>query len=168
MTALKQRYLKAMGIDVWVRRDTLVTPVEQPASAIHFGLIAYEGFGVVCTMPAEELPARHKRLCDDIARAMIGQAVSGKVSGLKWTPADGGTPAEVVQRGLQAMPDQIVVFGGAAREYLLDGVRDDPDCRDPIYRFDKTMLGAPDIAELIDQPLKKRDLWQGLLRLQGA
>lgn len=174
MTALKQRYLKAMGIDVWVRRGGAValaeqsppTTIAQPCPtgmSIQLRFVAYEGLGVVFTEPGETQAGACKRLCDDIALAMVGKPVSGTVRGLEWTPGDESMPAEAVGRELEAMPERIVAFGEVAREHLSGGVQGQL-----AHQFGKIVLGAPDITELLDQPIKKRDLWLGLLELQGA
>lgn len=171
MTALKQRYLKAMGIDVWVRRSGGVALAEQsppetmaqPNPLIHLRFVAYERLGVVFTEPGETQAGACKRLCDDIALAMLGKPVSGVVRGLEWTPGDESMPAEAVGRELEAMPERIVAFGEVARQHLSGGVQGQL-----VHQFGKIVLGAPDITELLDQPIKKRDLWWGLLELQGA
>lgn len=162
MTALKQRYLKAMGIDVWVRKGLAAAPAMSgpvpqagpDSSTSRLGIIAYEGLAVVFSMPPEDRVAACHRLCNDIARAMTGRESAGKPSELN---------AELVDQKLTGLPSRVIAFGDVAREYIHGGA-----LNEVLQRHDKTVLGAPDINEILDRPVIKRDIWQGLVKLQGV
>ncbi|MEX2489551.1 MAG: hypothetical protein WD356_08520 [Pseudomonadales bacterium] len=175
MTALKQRYLKAMGIEVWVRKglvaasampgseDTVLPEPGLDSASVRLGIIVYEGLGVVFAMPQEDRVAACHRLCNDIALAMTGRESAGKASELKCEASSGVPPGEVVNEKLPGLPPRIIAFGDLAREYFHGGA-----LNEVVQRHDKLVLGAPDLNEIVARPVIKRDIWQGLLKLQGA
>lgn len=170
---MKHQYLRAMGIDVWVPRNSTGTSSEvdtaAPAAAprageqphINLYLIAYPGLGVVFEDPGDDGFPGCKRLSDDVALAVLGRSSTGKMSRFQWPGEDQandstGDPAEAVRNQVKRLPPRVVAFGTLAGKCLAI-----PD-NDVVRQGKQSIMGAPGLMELMAEPQAKRVLWGAL------
>lgn len=175
MSSMKHQYLRAMGIDVWVPRNSPGTssdidaaaPAAAPRAEPHMNLylISYPGLGVVFEDPGDDDFPGCKRLSDDVALAVLGGPSAGKLSRFQWPGEDqegrpGAEPAEVVWKKVEGLPPRVVAFGALAGKYL-----NVPD-NDVVSHGKQSILGAPGLMELMREPRAKRGLWRALTGLR--
>ncbi len=164
------RYLKEMGIDVWVPRGKLPASDEAlraETGAFDLCFVSYDGYGLVFEEPGKRDEECCRRLCDDIVRAVAGQPSGGELNVLRWPGVESGrverdehAAREAVGRYLQSLGPRIIAFGDLAVEYIAGAEHG------LVHRDGKTILTAPAITRLIAEPLEKRELWTGLLKLR--
>lgn len=195
MTALKRRYLKEMGIDVWVSRNLAAglsasadqpvaeqaapapaasapgpaaaapsTPSQDASPAFNLCFVTGGDYALIFELPSGANAARCRRLCDDIVFAVTGKSSTG--TSMLERPKDSvghvaqdEAAREAVRRKMEDLPGRVIVFGERARDYV-SGSQDDI-----VQQGDRTVLGVPAVMDLIAEPKRKREVWQGILKL---
>ena len=156
------QYLRRMGIDVWVSRSTVPSPmpIESP---FYFLFLKYESVGICCSISPQEqaVPPDVRRFCDDVAYAMSHYRRLLTVGELRWPNPDVRESGHVVVRELvQGLPETIIVFGEKFAKYLLD-VED--VAGGGIYRQRaQRIFVVDDVSSYIGNASVKKSLWTNI------
>jgi hypothetical protein len=183
---VQNSYLKEMGIDVWVSRDSHQSEVASSAPAeetgsksetktkmeFHLCFLNYHSFGICLSLEdGEEVISRKaKQFCDDVALALVGNVRQPGVNNLKW-PARGSEDSSaaaaqsVVSQRFMSLPGFVLLFGGDTTAYL-PGIKALDS--DRLLSLDgRQILVMNSVSEVCASVEDKRTLWQDLQRVQG-
>ena len=158
----RAQYLRRMGIDVWVSRSTVPSPMPVE-SRFYFLFLEYQSVGVCCSISPHEqaLPPDVRRFCDDVAYAISHYRELLTVGELRWpNPKMGENGNAVFREFVQGLPETIIVFGEKFAKYLLD-VEDVSD-RGIYTQREQRIFVVDDVSSYIGNASVKKSLWTNI------
>ena len=153
------RYLKEMGIDVWLERPT--SENSRADQKAHFLFLNYHSVGFCCSLDPEKqrTPPNVLRFLDDLAFVFSLRKLSPHIGELHWPLSSNPDydPQEVVKQIVSALPEKVIFFGDRFANFIFD-VEDEKSKAD--HKVDSNQfLVADDVFSYLGNPEAKKDLW---------
>jgi hypothetical protein len=176
----KLEYLARMGVEVWVPRESqpkgitedvhppaTEAPVEIPGPSpepLYFCFLNYGNVALCCALEPglTTIPNDVRRLCNDIAFALVGKRAAPEVLELRWPLIETGpssieSAVALVRQNAARLPARIVMFGLRFAQYSLDV--EDIEAGVLYLQGEQQILVEDDISDYIGSVERKRSLW---------
>ena len=153
------RFLKEMGIDVWVERPS--SENSRADQKAHFLFLNYHSVGFCCSLDPEKqrtLP-NVLRFLDDLAFVFSLRKLSPHIGELNWPLSSNPDydPQEVVRQIVSALPAKVIFFGDRFANLIFDS--EEKKFRAKYKVKSNQFFFADDVFSYLGNPEAKKDLW---------
>ena len=132
---------------------------------LYFCFLNYGNVALCCALDPglTTIPNNVRRLCNDIAYALVGKRVAPEVLELRWPLIETGpssieSAVALVRQNVARLPPRIVMFGRRFAQYSLDV----EDIEAGALQGEQRILVEDDINDYIGSVERKRSLWDSI------